>query len=87
MLKSFVRVTLVSLFAALFGTRLSLFLVACFVLASSAPQHAQNVDVAGLKSGIIVEQSNVALKALAMEQSMDVKMTGAGKAKIKFARS
>jgi hypothetical protein len=80
MLKSFVRVTLVSLFAALFGTRLSLFLVACFVLAASTPQHAQNVDVAGLKSGIIVEQSNVAPKALTMEQSMDVKMTGAGKA-------
>jgi hypothetical protein len=50
------------------------------VLAASTPQHAQNVAVAELKSGIIVEQSNVAPMALAMEQSMDVKMTGVGKA-------
>jgi hypothetical protein len=54
--------------------------VVCLVLAASTPQHAQSVAVAELKSGIIVEQSNVAPMALAMEQSMDVKMTGVGKA-------
>jgi len=63
------------------GMRLSLFPVVCLaVLAASTPQHAQDVAVAELKSGIIVEQSNVAPRALAMEQSMDVKMTGVGKA-------
>jgi hypothetical protein len=65
----------------MFGVRLSLFPVVCLaVLAASTPQHAQDVAVAELKSGIIVEQSNAAPRVLAMEQSMDVKMTGVGKA-------
>ena len=63
------------------GMRLSLFPVVCLaVLAASTPQHAQDVAVAELKSGIIIEQPHVAPRALAMEQSMDVKMTGVGKA-------